>query len=157
MSWSPSVVVVVVHHEVSGSYMSRTIWRRIAKYHKIIHAGRFYSRSGYGVTSYFRLAVIAKQALARTPTVRPSDPDTTNYRSSFLKPSTTTAGHKKKSAWSSRRSWNVSQISAIAQPYAFSFATSLQSSPTVDWVAQDINISVKNFTVSYFVRAVSIV
>ena len=44
----------VVHHKVSGSNISRTVWLRITKFHRYIHTDMLYSHTGYDVTSYFR-------------------------------------------------------------------------------------------------------
>ena len=43
---TPSVVVIVVHRKVSGSYISRTVFPRITKFYTDIHADPVYSHTG---------------------------------------------------------------------------------------------------------------
>ena len=51
----------VVHHMVSGSYISRTVWPRITKFPAdIIRTGLIYNHIVYDVTDYFRSQIVAK-------------------------------------------------------------------------------------------------
>ena len=64
MAFLPITIILrrlssVVHHKVSGSYVARTVWRRITKFYMDIHTDPLYSHSGYDVTRYFRSGVIA--------------------------------------------------------------------------------------------------
>ena len=52
---------VVVHHKVSGSIISRTVWHRITKLYMTIHTDLLNSRTGYDIDIYFRPEVIAKK------------------------------------------------------------------------------------------------
>ena len=56
-----------VHHKLSGSNISRTVWRRITKFFTDIHTDLVYGKTGYNVTSYFRSVFIKVRKTAEMP------------------------------------------------------------------------------------------
>ena len=56
--------IVIVHHEVSGSYILRMVCARIATFYMDIHTDLVYSNTRYDVTCYYWSLVIAKKHLA---------------------------------------------------------------------------------------------
>ena len=61
---------VVVHHKVSGSNISRTVWPRITKFCTDVLADLVYRHTGYDFTSYFHrhLSKLEKMAENAPPT-----------------------------------------------------------------------------------------
>ena len=52
---------IVVHHKMSGSYISRTVLPTITEFDTYIHTGLLCGCTGYDVTSYFWSEVIGKK------------------------------------------------------------------------------------------------
>ena len=52
-----SAFVIVVHHQVNSSNISRIVWPRITKFYRDIHTNLLCSHTGYDITSCFGLAV----------------------------------------------------------------------------------------------------
>ena len=57
-----------VLHKISPSNISRTVWPRFIQFYADIHSDLLYSNTGYNITDYCQLEVIAKNSSIQPPT-----------------------------------------------------------------------------------------